>query len=73
MSLSDDKNHFIEYNDKQAIVWGKHVHNLSWGVLMSAFLYDEADDNQFCFNNEDRNEGQKGNQMVETHCYKENS
>ena len=50
------------------------VHNLSWGESVSGFCYDEVGDNEFCFNNEeDCRKSQKGNQMAESNCYKEDS
>jgi hypothetical protein len=49
-------------------------HNLSWGESMSGFCYDEVGDNQFYFNNEKEcNKNQKGNQIAESNCYKEDS
>jgi len=50
------------------------VHNLSSGESVSGFCYDEVGDNEFCFNNEeDCNKDQKGNQIAESNCYKEDS
>jgi hypothetical protein len=50
------------------------AHNLSWGEPLSDFCYDQVGDNEFCFNNEeDCNKDQKGNQIAESNCYKEDS
>jgi hypothetical protein len=50
------------------------VHNLSWRKSVSGFCYDEIGDNEFCFNDEeDCNKSQKGDQMAESNCYKEDS
>jgi hypothetical protein len=51
-----------------------NTHNVVWGESVSGFCYDEVGDNQFCFNNErDCNKDQKGNQIAESNCYKEDS